>query len=63
MNSSFGSMIGSLVGLALIFFVFWEFFRGMRALADIAKHLGRIERILAEGPPSLPRPSASHSAT
>jgi hypothetical protein len=63
MLGSFGSMITSLVGLALIFVMLWEFFRGMRALAEIATHLGRIEHILAGGPPSVPRPSASHSGT
>jgi len=54
---------GSLLGLALFFVTLWEFFRGMRALGEIATHLERIEHILTKGPPTVPNSSASHTAT
>ena len=43
--------IGTLLGLALFFVTLWEFFRGMRALGEIAKRVQRIEQILAERHP------------
>ena len=53
--SSFSSSsIGSLLGLALLFGTLWEFYRGMRALAQIATSLERIEHILTKGPPAVP---------
>lgn len=55
--------IGTLVGLALFFVTLWEFFRGMRALGEIAKSVERIEQTLAERQPAVPSPSASHTAT
>lgn len=63
MLRSSGSTIGGLLGLALFFVTLWEFFRGMRALGEIATRLERIERILAEGRPTVPNPSASNTAT
>lgn len=55
--------IGTLLGLALFFVTLWEFFRGMRALGEIAKSVERIEHTLAERQPTVPSHSASHSAT
>jgi hypothetical protein len=63
MLGSFFSSVGGLVGLALFFVTLWEFFRGMRALGQIATRLERIEHILTKGPPTGPNPSASHAAT
>jgi hypothetical protein len=63
MLNSFFSSIPGLLGLALFFVVLWEFFRGMRALGQIATSLERIERILIEGRPGVPNPSVSHTAT
>jgi hypothetical protein len=62
MTGSFFSSIGGLLGLALFFVVLWEFFRGMRALAQIATSLERIEHILAKRPPAVPDPPVSHTA-
>ena len=63
MVGSFFSSIPGLVGLALFFVVLWEFFRGMRALAQIATNLERIEHTLAERPLAVPNPRVSHAAT
>jgi hypothetical protein len=63
MLNSFFSSIPGLLGLALFFVVLWEFFRGMRALAQIATSLERIEHILAEGRSAVPKASVSHTAT
>jgi hypothetical protein len=63
MVGSLFSSIGGLLGLALIFATLWEFFRGMRALAQIANSLERIEHILTKGPSAVPSPPASHTAT
>ena len=63
MLGSSSSIIGTLVVLALFFVTLWEFFRGMRALAQIATSLERIEHVLIKGPPTLPNLSASHTAT
>ena len=63
MLGSFFSSIPGLLWLALFFFTFWEFFRGMRALAQIATSLERIEHILAKGPPAVPNQPVSHIAT
>ena len=49
MLRSSGSTIGGLLGLALFLVTLWEFFRGMRALGEIATRLERIERILEGG--------------
>ena len=55
--------LGTLLWLALVFVTLWEFFRGMRALGDIAKRLERIENILSERQPTVLSPSASHTVT
>jgi hypothetical protein len=57
------STIGSLLWLALFFFAINSFFRGMRALEQIATRLERIEHILTKAPPTRANPSASHTAT
>jgi hypothetical protein len=58
-----GSVIGSLIWLALFFVTLFEFFRGMRTLGQIATRLERIEHILTKGPPTEPNPSGSHPVT
>ncbi len=63
MLGSFFSPIPGLLGLALFFVALWEFFRGMRALAQIATSLERIEHILTKGPQAVPNPPVSHTAT
>jgi hypothetical protein len=63
MVGSLFSSIGGLLGLALFFVTLWEFFRGMRALAQIATSLERIEHILTKGPSAVPGAPASHTAT
>jgi hypothetical protein len=57
------STIESLLWLAFAVVVFHSFFRGMRALDQIAIRLERIEHILTKSPPTGPNPSASHTAT
>jgi hypothetical protein len=63
MLASFFSSIPGLIWIALFFVLLWEFFRGMRALAQIATSLEHIEHTLTERPVAVPNPRVSHTAT
>ena len=48
--------LGGVLGLLLIFYVVFEYFRGMQALREIATSLKRIEEALSKGSPGVPNP-------
>ena len=57
------STILLLLWLALFLLAVNSFFRGMRALEQIATRIERIEQILTAWPPTGANPSPSHTAT